>query len=143
MGNMSILNPLLGGMLIGLAAAAIWIFNGRVAGISNIFSGLLRPQSKEVAWQVSFVAGLLVGGLITYLLSPASYAITIQRSLTTFAVAGLLVGFGAYLANGCTSGHGVCGNSRLSPRSLVATLTFMFTGGVSVWIVNAFLGGSL
>ena len=143
MENLSDFYPLFGGMLIGLSGAILWIFTGRIAGISNIFSGVIHPRKGTTAWQFFFLGGLLVGGGCTYILSPENYAITIDRSLPAFAIAGILVGFGASLANGCTSGHGVCGNSRLSPRSMVATLTFMFTGGVSVWLLNIFFGGRL
>ncbi|MGK5090406.1 YeeE/YedE thiosulfate transporter family protein [Deltaproteobacteria bacterium TL4] len=131
-----ILKPLVGGLLIGIAASVMLVCNGKIAGISNIFFGVLRPKSSFFGWQFLFIGGLLTGGWITWVLSPTSYTIAVPHSLLSYAVAGLLVGIGTYLANGCTSGHGICGNSRLSVRSMIATLTFMFTGGVSVFVMK-------
>lgn len=134
----------IGGMLIGLSAAMLLLFSGRIAGISGIVGGLLtRPPRSEVVWRLLFLAGLVVGGVAMALLQPGLFAMEIDRSVWALAAAGLLVGFGTRLGNGCTSGHGVCGISRMSPRSIAATLTFMATGAISVFVVNHLLGGAL
>ncbi|MCA9625135.1 MAG: YeeE/YedE family protein, partial [Myxococcales bacterium] len=113
------------------------------AGISGIVGGLLGPSHRDSAWRLLFVSGLVVGGVIMSLLLPSAFAITVERSLVAVAVAGLLVGVGTRLGNGCTSGHGVCGTSRLSPRSIVATVTFIGSGAATVFVVNHLLGGVL
>lgn len=136
---LSIVQPLLGGVLIGIASVLILKAYGRVAGISGIAGGLLRPIAGDIAWRVAFVAGLLIAGTIAAFVAPQSLRIEDSSgTLGTVGViaAGLLVGFGTRLGNGCTSGHGVCGVSRLSMRSIVATATFMFTGGVTVYVVR-------
>jgi uncharacterized protein len=134
---------LLGGALIGASASALLFFNGRVAGISNIFGGVVIPRRGDVAWRVAFLLGLLAGGLAMYLARPSAFTFAVHRSLPIVGAAGLLVGFGTQLGSGCTSGHGVCGMSRLSPRSIVATLVFIATGALTVFIVNRVCGGSL
>lgn len=131
-----------GGLAIGLAASLLLLFNGRVAGISGIYSGVLLPRSGDFAWRAAFVGGLIAGGLVTSLLAPALFTIEYDRTLPMVAVAGLLVGFGVRLGSGCTSGHGVCGLSRMSARSLVATVTFIFTGALTVLAVRLATGGS-
>jgi hypothetical protein len=134
---------LLGGILIGLSASVLLLFDGKIAGISGIVGGLLSPASSDTLWRVFFVTGLLVGGLLLKLASPQVFDMGITRSGGAIVLAGLLVGFGARFGNGCTSGHGVCGMSRLSPRSLIATLTFVATGAATVYLVNSLLGGTL
>ncbi len=141
MENFTPIASTVGGALIGLSASILLLFNGRIAGISGIFAGLLSPQRGDTGWRVAFVAGLLVGGLALFLAAPALFAVTYDRTLPMVAVAGLLVGLGVRLGAGCTSGHGVCGLSRLSPRSLVATLTFIATGALTVVVVRLFTGG--
>ena len=133
----------IGGLLIGLSAAIMLLANGRIAGISGIFRGVLEPQEGEFRWRALFVGGLVAGGAIMVALTPDLFAITIERSWIAVAAAGLLVGFGTRLGNGCTSGHGVCGLSRFSARSLVATLSFMATGAITVFVINHVLGGTL
>jgi len=135
--------PLLGGVLIGLSAVAIMASLGRIAGISGIVSGLLEPKPGDVSWRLLFVGGLLAGGLVMLLLMPGAFAIEIERSLGAVALAGLLVGFGTRLGSGCTSGHGVCGISRASPRSMVATATFIATGVLTVLVVRHVFGGTV
>jgi uncharacterized protein len=134
------LSSLAGGLIIGLASGLLLLVNGKIAGISGIVGGVLQPRRGEAAWRFTFLAGLIGGGLVMYAFSPARFAVEVDRSLLAVAAAGLLVGFGTRLGNGCTSGHGVCGNSRLSKRSLAATMTFMATGAVTV-LAFRYLGG--
>ena len=126
---------LAGGLLIGLAAALFLLLNGRVAGISGIVGGLLRPVRGDIGWRVAFVTGL-IGAPLLYGLVAALPAPRIDAGLGTLAVAGLLVGVGTRYGGGCTSGHGVCGLSRLSPRSLAATLAFMGAGFATVFVLR-------
>jgi uncharacterized membrane protein YedE/YeeE len=137
----SILGPLLGGALIGLAATLMLLLNGRVAGVSGILGGFVS-QSGQRLWQGSFLAGLICGGLIITALMPEQMINTSDRSLTLICLAGLFVGYGTSLGSGCTSGHGVCGISRFSLRSLLATLTFIVAGIVTVATLRL-LGNSL
>ena len=126
---------LAGGLLIGLAAALFLLLNGRVAGISGIVGGLLRPVRGDIGWRVAFITGL-IGAPLLYALVAALPAPRIDAGLGTLAVAGLLVGVGMRYGGGCTSGHGVCGLSRLSPRSLAATLAFMGAGFATVFVLR-------
>jgi uncharacterized protein len=138
----SLLPPLAGGALIGLSASLLLLFNGRVAGISGLVGSLLAPIRGDVAWRVLFFAGLLTGGLLLRWLRPESFPAPSAPGLgglALVAVAGVLVGFGSRLGNGCTSGHGVCGLSRASGRSLAATVTFMATGMLTVFVVRHLL----
>jgi len=130
----------IGGVVIGVAAALLVLVNGRIAGISGIVGALLQPRRGDVAWRVAFVGGLV--------LAPLAYAaiglrpeIRIDSGYPALIVAGLLVGIGTRYAGGCTSGHGVCGISRLSLRSLVATLTFMIAGCVTVYVARHVIAG--
>jgi uncharacterized membrane protein YedE/YeeE len=132
-----------GGLLIGLSAALMLLFSGRIAGISGIFRGVLEPKSGDFGWRAAFVGGLLAGGAVLVAFAPEMFTVTIDRSFWAVGAAGLLVGFGTRLGNGCTSGHGVCGLSRLSARSMVATVSFMATGAITVFVVNHLLGGTL
>lgn len=134
-------SALFGGVLIGAAASLFMLTTGRVAGISGIVGGLLRPRPGDVLWRVAFVAGLLLVGALAAWFAPASVAFGEARSLSMVAAAGALVGVGTRLGSGCTSGHGVCGISRLSARSIVATLTFMATGIGTVALLGAQGGG--
>lgn len=143
MENFTPVASLCGGMLIGLSAALLLLCDGKIAGISGIVGGLLSPTQNDTAWRVLFVVGLLTGGLLFTLLAPQVFTFSIARSPGALILAGLLVGFGTRLGNGCTSGHGVCGISRFSTRSIVATVTFMLTGIVTVYVINHLLGGSL
>ena len=130
---------LAGGILIGLATALLLLANGRVAGISGIFGGLLRPTRGDIAWRVTFILGLFVAPLV-WLSMRAMPPAQIDHSPALLAVGGLLVGIGTRFGNGCTSGHGVCGIARLSPRSLLATACFLAAGFVTVFIVRHVLG---
>jgi uncharacterized membrane protein YedE/YeeE len=126
---------LAGGLLIGLAAAVFVLFNGRIAGISGILGGLIKPRSGDIGWRLAFTGGL-IGAPVIYSLFWRLPDIHIEANPVTLIIAGLIVGFGTRIGSGCTSGHGVCGISRLSPRSIVATLTFMATGFVTVFLVR-------
>ena len=126
---------LIGGMLIGLAAAMFALFNGRIAGISGVLGGLFKPTRGDIGWRLAFIGGL-VGASLVYRLFATLPAVQIDASYAALVVAGLLVGVGTRYGSGCTSGHGVCGLSRLSPRSLVATLAFMGAGFVTVFVVR-------
>lgn len=128
-----------GGVLIGVAVAILLFFNGRIAGISGILGGLFNFKKHDTAWRLAFLAGLVFSASI-WRLGADLPAIQLDASLSTIFVAGILVGVGTSFASGCTSGHGVCGLSRISPRSLVATLIFMATGIVTVFIVRHVLG---
>lgn len=128
-----------GGALIGISASLMLAFNGRVTGISGIVGGLLSPTAGDVMWRALFVVGLLAGGALALAATPAAFTAG-GGSLATIVAAGLLVGFGTRVGNGCTSGHGVCGISRLSPRSLAATMTFIGAGAITVLVSRAVSG---
>ena len=128
----------LGGMLIGLASASMLVLNGRIAGISGIAGGLLGGDRTDAGWRVSFLAGLVIGGALVATFAPGAFAFTIDRTLPMLFVAGFLVGVGTRLGSGCTSGHGVCGLSRFSKRSLVAVLVFMASAAVTVNALRLF-----
>jgi len=130
---------LAGGILIGLATALLLLANGRVAGISGILGGLLRPSRGDIAWRVTFILGLFVAPLV-WLTMRAMPPAQIDHSPALLAVGGLLVGIGTRFGNGCTSGHGVCGIARLSPRSLLATACFLAAGFVTVYVVRHVFG---
>ena len=138
---MAILNSILGGALIGVAATLMLYLNGRITGISGIVGGLMAPKAHDWLWRVLFLAGLLTGGLILKFTSDDFFLNTTSTSNAMTVVGGILVGFGTLLGSGCTSGHGVCGVSRLSPRSLMATGVFMFFGFLTVYIVRHILTG--
>lgn len=141
MHNLTPFASLAGGMLIGLSASILLLMNGRIAGISGIVAGILKPASMEWGWRLYFIGGLIVAGLIGSIISPGAFAIATPRSLPIFLIAGVLVGFGTRLGGGCTSGHGVCGLSRGSLPSLAATVTFVLAGVITVYVVNHLLGG--
>jgi uncharacterized membrane protein YedE/YeeE len=126
---------LLGGILAGAASALFILNNGRIAGISGILGGLLNPRKDDVMWRIAFLLGLIAAPTITFMFMPAP-VVTIEAETATLIIAGLLVGVGTRYGSGCTSGHGICGLSRLSPRSLVATLAFMATGMAVVFVMR-------
>ena len=132
----SITRPLIGGALIGIAASLLLLFNGRVFGISGILAGVVMPRRGETSWRLSVLVGLLSAGALLAMVAPASVRIATSGPLWRYVLAGLLVGFGTQLGSGCTSGHGVCGLSRLSRRSLVATVTFINAGILAVALMR-------
>jgi uncharacterized protein len=140
MANFTPISAAIGGALIGLAAVLLMRLNGRIAGITGIAAGLLEPQGSDRAWRAAFIAGLIAAPLSAALIG---YAVPIPRlpNFAVIAVAGLLVGFGTRLGNGCTSGHGVCGIARVSPRSIVATGIFMAAAMIVVALTRHLLGG--
>ncbi|WP_420406848.1 YeeE/YedE family protein [Hoeflea sp.] len=131
---------LAGGVLIGLAATMLMALNGRIAGMTGILTGIIPPLSNDWAWRIAFLAGAVIapvmflsaGGVISY---------AVPVSLPLLALGGLLVGMGVYFGAGCTSGHGVCGMARLSPRSIAATVTFMIATGITVFVIRHVVGG--
>lgn len=132
---------LAGGALIGLAALLLLLCNGRIAGISGIMGGSLKPARGDLLWRVLFFFGLFTGGLITLWWWPAALDICIDVSTPAVILAGLLVGLGARIGSGCTSGHGVCGVGRLAPRSIVASAVFVSAAMLTVYVVRHVLGG--
>lgn len=135
----AIVNALVGGVLIGLAASFLLWSHGRIAGISGILAGVV---GEDRDWRVAFLAGLLGGGLLVQWLSPESFGVAPGRTLPMLALAGVLVGYGTRLGSGCTSGHGICGISRMSVRSLVATPAFLSVGIVVATLVGLVMGGA-
>ncbi len=134
---------LLGGVVIGVAVSLMLYLNGRVTGISGILNGALAPQKEDTLWRILFVLGLVVGGFVLMYFRPSAFLDASETALYQVTLAGLLVGFGTVMGSGCTSGHGVCGVSRWSMRSLVATGTFIGAGIFSVWLARTLLGGLL
>jgi len=132
---------LLGGMILGLAAALYVFLHGRILGISGIVAGLLHPKMTDSAWRLSLVLGLISAPFLAALFFGMIPIVEIDSSWLAIVIAGLLVGFGAQYGSGCTSGHGICGLSRLSPRSLVATLAFMSAGFVMVFMIRHLIAG--
>jgi len=126
---------LLGGILAGIASALFILNNGRIAGISGILGGLLSPRKDDIIWRIAFLLGLIAAPTVALLFMPAP-EVTIEAETTTLLIAGILVGAGTRYGSGCTSGHGICGLSRLSPRSLIATLTFMAAGVAIVFVMR-------
>lgn len=129
------LHSLIGGILIGISAAVFILMNGRIAGISGILGGMLRPERGELKWRLAFIAGMLLAPTV-YGLFAVAPAVQIDADFPLIVIAGLLVGVGTRYSNGCTSGHGVCGLARLSPRSIVATAMFMGAGFATVYVVR-------
>ncbi|MCP8885169.1 YeeE/YedE family protein [Devosia sp. XJ19-1] len=135
------LMSLLGGTLIGLSAVLLMAFNGRIAGMTGILTGLLPPVSSDWPWRAAFIAGAIVAPML--ILAASSQAISFESPVPApwIAISGLIAGVGVYFGSGCTSGHGVCGMARLSPRSLAATVIFMATATITVFVVRHVLGG--
>lgn len=133
--------PLIGGSIIGVAVSLMLYFNGRVAGVSGIISGVLNPSRGDLGWRILFILGLILGGFSLKIFYPETLASQLDRNLPWLIMAGLLVGIGTVMGSGCTSGHGICGISRFSPRSLIATVVFMIFGILSATAFRIFIGG--
>lgn len=129
-----------GGMLIGLSATLLLLFNGRIAGISGILSGVFTLRAGDKAWRLLFLSGMLIAGFAYQLLLPGSFSDRPDFPPSLLLTGGFIVGFGTRMGGGCTSGHGVCGIGRLSKRSIIATLVFMGAGIMSVYITRHLLG---
>ena len=127
-------SSLFGGMLLGVSATLLLLLNGKIAGISGVLTGLMTPKKRDYAWRWLFVLGMISGGLVGVYFLGAEVPKEYQASISMLIVAGLLVGIGTRLGNGCTSGHGICGIGRLSIRSMVATAVFMFVAAVTVFV---------
>lgn len=132
---------LLGGTLIGLSAVLLMAFHGRIAGMTGILSGLLPPFSADWAWRAAFVAGAIMAPMLILLLTNQAIDYSSPVPTPLVIVSGLIVGVGVYFGSGCTSGHGVCGMARLSPRSIIATATFMGAAVLTVFVIRHLLGG--
>ncbi len=141
MANFTPISAAIGGALIGLSAVLLMLLNGRIAGVTGIFAGLIEPHGGDRAWRATFLLGLIIAPLSAALIGFPIPVPQMPASLIVVAIAGLLVGFGARLSNGCTSGHGVCGIARLSPRSLAATGIFMVAAMVVVAVTRHIVGG--
>jgi uncharacterized membrane protein YedE/YeeE len=140
MSNFTPIASTIGGALLGLSATGLLMFNGRIAGVAGILRGVLQPNRGDIAWRVLFLLGLFAGGAPFALLRPETFGAS-PRPLVFILVAGLLVGAGVRLSNGCTTGHGICGMSRLSKRSIVATMTFMAAGAATAFLCQHVIGG--
>ena len=126
------MEAIFGGVIIGVAVSLMLLFNGRVTGISGIIGGLINPSNPDKLWRVMFISGLILGGLLLRVAFPNAFTLISSSTAVDYIIAGFLVGFGTLLGNGCTSGHGVCGISRFSIRSILSTITFICMGVVSV-----------
>jgi uncharacterized membrane protein YedE/YeeE len=134
------LSAALGGAMIGLSAVLLLLINGRVAGISGILGGIAERRPGDLGWRLTFLLGLVLAPPLYAALGGALPAVTVTASTALLLVGGVVVGVGTRLSGGCTSGHGVCGMARLSPRSLVATIAFMAAGAATVFVARHLLG---
>ena len=141
MANFTPLSAAIGGALIGLSAVLLMLLTGRIAGVSGIFGGLLNPGSSDKGWRIAFIAGLILAPLLAGWIGHGMPTPQLPASWTVIIAAGLLVGFGARLGGGCTSGHGICGVARLSSRSIAATAIFILTAIATVAVTRHVLGG--
>ena len=128
--------PLVGGLLIGLAASLLLLLQGRIFGVTGIVSGAFFDGPADRKWRLAIILGLISGSTLVYLFNPKLFGYSFDSSYLMMAIAGLLVGFGTRLGSGCTSGHGICGLPRLSMRSIVAVVTFMLSGAITVYVVR-------
>lgn len=128
-------SALFGGLILGCATALLFLGNGRIAGISGILGGLLKPTRGDISWRLAFLTGLIAAPVLYSFIAPLP-TVVVDADFTTLVTAGLLVGIGTRYGSGCTSGHGICGLSRLSPRSVIATLAFMLAGFCTVFVIQ-------
>ena len=140
MSHFTPLSALAGGALIGLGCALLLLLHGKTAGISGICGGLLRVEKGDIAWRAWFIAGMALTAVVIGWVAPTAFAVTVPRGPALLIVSGLLVGAGTRLGGGCTSGHGLCGTSRLSRRSIAATIVFMLLGMVTATVTGRWLG---
>jgi uncharacterized membrane protein YedE/YeeE len=136
-------SALFGGLLIGVGLTLLLLVNRRPTGVSGVLGGVVAPARGDTGWRIAFLLGLCAGGLVLEAARPGALTFDVSRSLPALVIAGLLVGYGTRLANGCTSGHGVCGIARLSSRSILATAIFVSTGALTLYVVNHVFGGRL
>ncbi len=141
MANFTPVSAAIGGALIGLAAVLLMLFTGRIAGISGIFAGLIIPQTSDRGWRAAFIVGLIAAPIAAVLVGYGTATPHMPESYVTIIAGGLLVGFGTRLGSGCTSGHGICGIARLSPRSIVATAVFVLAAMTVVALTHHLVGG--
>jgi uncharacterized membrane protein YedE/YeeE len=141
MQNFTPVSALIGGLMIGSAASLLLWLNGRIAGVSGIAWNLIARPREDSGWRLAFLIGLVLGALVYRLASSDTLVLSIEASWPVLILGGVLVGFGTQLGGGCTSGHGVCGIARLSPRSVFATLVFLASGIATVFVVRHLLGG--
>lgn len=141
MANFTPVSAAIGGALIGLSAVLLMLFTGRIAGISGIVAGLINPQTNDRAWRAAFIAGLIAAPIAAALVGYGAPSPHLPESYVTIIAGGLLVGFGTRLGSGCTSGHGICGIARLSPRSIVATGVFVLAAMTVVALTHHIVGG--
>lgn len=140
MTDFSFFNAFAGGTLIGFATVLMFLGNGRITGISGIIGGLVKPVAGQVSWRLVFILSLMAGGALYPLLWGREMAVEVNSPWFVYVIAGLLVGFGTRTGSGCTSGHGICGMARFSPRSLVATVTFIATAALTHTVVRLLTG---
>lgn len=141
MENFTPVSAIIGGVMIGAASSMLLLLSGRLAGISGIMAGLLPPKRDDIDWRILFIGGLLVGTFIYQLFAGEGYEVSFSVGWPAIVIGGLLTGIGTRVGSGCTSGHGVCGMGRLSPRSMVATPTFIVFGGLTVFAARHVVGG--
>lgn len=134
------MEAIVGGVIIGVAVSIMLLFNGRVTGISGIIGGLINPHTLDKSWRFLFLAGLVIGGFILKFFHPSSFTMLSHARSADYIIAGLLVGYGTLMGNGCTSGHGVCGISRFSIRSIISTMTFISSGIIGVILFKLIRG---
>lgn len=143
MENFTPYSSLAGGILIGLAATLLLLCNGRIAGISGMMNGIIKAPKTELFWRIAFLSGVVIGAFLFNQFKPSFYQPRLNFPIWLLAFGGVLVGFGTRMGNGCTSGHAVCGIARFSVRSIAATLTFMASGFITVYLVRHILGVTL
>ena len=139
----TLIKPLFGGFLLGLAALSLLFFNGRVAGVSGILGGFLSFKNRDTLWRFAFLAGLVMGGVLLLGTFPETLNFTLKSSPPAVMLAGLLVGIGSRMGSGCTSGHGVCGIGRLSQRSMIAVVVFLSSGIAAAVSIDLIFGGEI
>jgi len=142
MANFTPVSALIGGLLIGFSAIILLLFNGRILGVTGITGGILQPQRKDLLWRVLFLSSVAMAPVLYSMVTAKPILIEVTGSLPTLIIGGFLVGFGACVGSGCTSGHGICGLGRLSRRSLVVTVTFMVTSIVTVYVIRHMAGST-